>query len=207
KKMGAKKKPFFRVVAADARSPRDGRFIELLGYYNPMTDPADLKFDNDKVFKWLDAGAEPTESVGQLLKKAGLLERWQLLKQGVKISELDSKIAERREKQPKPIPKEEKEAAKKKATDKAKAEAVEAEAAKKKAAAREAEAVKEPAAPEAAAEVKEKAETEGPKEEPEKTEKPAEAPEVKPVEQKAEEEQEEEKNKEPAEGDGAKKKE
>jgi small subunit ribosomal protein S16 len=124
KKMGAKKKPFFRVVAADTRSPRDGRFIELLGYYNPMTDPPDLKFDEDKVYKWLDAGAEPTESAAQLLKRAGLLERWQLLKQGVKISELDAKIAERREKQPKPIPKEVKEAAReKKAEEKKEAEA------------------------------------------------------------------------------------
>ena len=162
KKMGAKKKPFFRVVAADARSPRDGRFIELLGFYNPMTDPADLKFDDDKVFKWLDAGAQPTESAGQLLKKAGLLERWQLLKQGVKISELDSKIAERREKQPKPIPREEKEAAKKKkVADKEKAEADEAEAAKEAETKTEepdkAEAVKEAEAPmEKAVEVKDK---------------------------------------------------
>lgn len=192
KKMGAKKKPFFRVVAADVRSPRDGRFIELLGYYNPMTDPPDLKFDDDKVFKWLDAGAEPTEAAGQLLKKAGLLERWQLLKQGVKISELDSKIAERREKQPTAIPEKEKEAAKKK-----KAEAAEAEAAKESEAAAQEEKeadVKEAAETEAPAEEagpKEEAEVKS--EEPEKAEEPAEETKPGPVEEKAEEEREEKK--------------
>ena len=108
--MGSKKRPFFRIVATDSRSPRDGRFIEILGYYNPMVDPPDIKFDDDKVYKWLDVGAEPSSNVAQLLKRAGLLERWRLLKQGVKISELDAKIAERREKQPKPKPKEEREA-------------------------------------------------------------------------------------------------
>lgn len=129
KKMGAKKRPFYRLVAADIRSPRDGRFIELLGYYNPMTDPPDMKFDDDKVYKWLDSGAEPTPNAAQLLKKAGLLERWQLLKQGVKVSELDAKIAERREKQPKPISEAEKEAAKKKKMEeKREQEAVETEA-------------------------------------------------------------------------------
>ena len=123
KKMGSKKRPFFRFVAADVRSPRDGRFIEVLGYYNPMTEPPDIKLDDDKIFKWLDAGAEPTESVAQFLRKAGLLERWQLLKQGVKISELDAVIEERRKKQPSPKPPEEKEAAKKKAAaEKAEAE-------------------------------------------------------------------------------------
>jgi small subunit ribosomal protein S16 len=113
KKMGSKKRPFFRFVAADVRSPRDGRFIEMLGYYNPMTDPPDIKLDDDKVFKWLDAGAEPTEGVAQLLRRVGLLERWQLLKQGVKISELDSVIEERRTKQPSPKSPEERKAEKK----------------------------------------------------------------------------------------------
>ncbi|MCK4236314.1 MAG: 30S ribosomal protein S16 [Candidatus Krumholzibacteria bacterium] len=113
KKMGSKKRPFYRIVAADSRSPRDGRFIEMLGYYNPMSDPPDIKFDDDKVFKWLDNGAKPTQNTAQLLRKAGLLERWQLLKSGVKISELDSKIEERRKKQPKPLPESEKKHAEK----------------------------------------------------------------------------------------------
>jgi len=112
KKMGSKKRPFFRIVATDSRSPRDGRFIEILGYYNPMVDPPEIKFNDDKVYKWLDVGAEPSGNVAQLLKKMGLLERWQLLQQGVKISELDARIAERREKQPKPKTKEEREVAK-----------------------------------------------------------------------------------------------
>ena len=118
KKMGSKKRPFFRFVAADVRSPRDGRFIEVLGYYNPMTDPPDVKLDDDKVYKWLNAGAEPTVNVEQLLRKAGLMERWQLLKQGVKISELDAAIEERRAKQPSPKSPEERMAEKKAAAKK-----------------------------------------------------------------------------------------
>lgn len=102
KKMGSKKRPFFRVVAADSRSPRDGRFIENLGYYNPLSDPPDIKLDDDKVYEWLGKGAIPTENAANILRKAGLLEKWQLVKQGVKISELDARIEERREKQPRP---------------------------------------------------------------------------------------------------------
>jgi small subunit ribosomal protein S16 len=59
--MGAKKHPFYRLVVADARSPRDGRFIEHLGYYDPMTDPVQIKIDGDKVVRWLQQGAQPTE--------------------------------------------------------------------------------------------------------------------------------------------------
>lgn len=69
KRMGAKKSPFYRVVIADARSPRDGKFIEEIGYYNPLTNPADIKIDMDKAKKWLDNGAQPTETVKSLLKK------------------------------------------------------------------------------------------------------------------------------------------
>ncbi len=100
--MGSKKNPFFRIVAADSRFPRDGRFIEMLGFYDPMTEPANIKIDEDKLYKWLDDGAKPTDNTADVLKKAGLLERWQLLKSGVKISELDEVIEARREKQPKP---------------------------------------------------------------------------------------------------------
>lgn len=108
KKMGTKKRPFYRFVAADVRSPRDGRFIETLGYYNPLTDPPEIKFDEDKVYKWLGNGAKPTANAASLMRKAGLLERWRLLKAGVAISELDAKIEELREKQPSPKPKTEK---------------------------------------------------------------------------------------------------
>lgn len=72
KRMGAKKKPFYRVVVADSRSPRDGRFIEELGYYDPLKDPAEIKIDAEKAAQWLSNGAQPTETVRALLKKAGV---------------------------------------------------------------------------------------------------------------------------------------
>lgn len=99
--MGTKKRPFWRIVAIDTRSSRDGRFIDIVGHYNPMVNPAELKVDEDKVYHWLDNGALPSEKVEQLLRKLGLMERWRLLRSGVKIQELDAKIAERRLKQPK----------------------------------------------------------------------------------------------------------
>lgn len=71
--MGAKKKPFYRVVVADSRYPRDGRFIEEIGYYNPNTDPSDVKIDADKAKEWLSKGAQPTDTVRTLLKKNGVL--------------------------------------------------------------------------------------------------------------------------------------
>ncbi len=72
KRMGAKKNPFYRVVVADSRSPRDGRFIEEIGYYNPMTNPAEVKIDAEKATKWIADGAQPTETVKALLKKADI---------------------------------------------------------------------------------------------------------------------------------------
>ena len=73
KRMGAHKKPFYRVVVADIRSPRDGRFNEEIGYYNPMTEPADIKIDEEKAKKWLGNGAQPTNTVKTLFKKTGIL--------------------------------------------------------------------------------------------------------------------------------------
>lgn len=72
KRMGAKKKPFYRIVVADSRAPRDGRFIEEIGYYNPNTNPADIKVDAEKAQKWLATGAQPSDTVRSLLKKAGV---------------------------------------------------------------------------------------------------------------------------------------
>ena len=72
KRMGAKKAPFYRVVVADSRSPRDGRFIEEVGYYDPMKEPADIKFDEEKVRKWIANGAQPTDTVRALIKKSGI---------------------------------------------------------------------------------------------------------------------------------------
>ncbi|MEL7655242.1 MAG: 30S ribosomal protein S16 [Bacillota bacterium] len=74
KRMGAHKKPFYRVVVADSRSPRDGKFIEEIGYYNPLTNPADVKIDGEKAKKWISNGAQPTETVKSLFKKSGIIE-------------------------------------------------------------------------------------------------------------------------------------
>ena len=73
KRMGMKKHPFYRIVVADERNARDGRFIEEIGYYDPMKQPADIKIDNEKAQKWIKNGAQPTDTVRALLKKAGAL--------------------------------------------------------------------------------------------------------------------------------------
>ena len=75
KRMGMKKMPFYRVVVADERAPRDGRFIEEIGYYDPMTEPAaTVKIDAEKAQKWIKNGAQPTDTVRTLLKKSGIIE-------------------------------------------------------------------------------------------------------------------------------------
>ena len=73
KRMGMKKEHFYRVVVSDSRTPRDGRFIEEIGYYNPVEDPAVIKFDEERAKYWLSTGAQPTDTVRGLLKKGGLL--------------------------------------------------------------------------------------------------------------------------------------
>jgi small subunit ribosomal protein S16 len=73
--MGAKKRPFYRLVVADARSPRDGRFIEQLGIYDPLTEPATIKIDAEKVNRWLAQGAQPSDAARSLLQREGILER------------------------------------------------------------------------------------------------------------------------------------
>ena len=74
RRMGAKKAPHYRIVIADSRYPRDGRFIEEVGYYNPMTNPAEVKIDAEKAKKWISNGAQPTDTVRDLLKKSGVLD-------------------------------------------------------------------------------------------------------------------------------------
>ncbi len=74
RRMGAKKAPTYRIVVADSRYPRDGRFIEEVGFYNPMTDPAEVNIDSEKAKKWIANGAQPTETVRALLKKSGVLD-------------------------------------------------------------------------------------------------------------------------------------
>ena len=74
RRMGATKSPFYRVIVADSRSPRDGRFIEEIGYYNPLSTPADIKIDGEKAKTWIANGAQPTETVRALLKKNGIID-------------------------------------------------------------------------------------------------------------------------------------
>ncbi|KRM86036.1 30S ribosomal protein S16 [Lactobacillus hominis DSM 23910 = CRBIP 24.179] len=80
--MGSKRKPFYRIVVADSRMPRDGRFIEEVGYYNPLTNPDEVKLEEDKVFDWLQKGAQPSDTVRSLLSKAGLMKRYHDAKYG-----------------------------------------------------------------------------------------------------------------------------
>ncbi len=72
-KMGAKKRPFYRVVVADSRAPRDGRFIEIIGHYNPIVEPVEIVVDKDKAQDWLKKGAKPSETVKRLFKKVGVI--------------------------------------------------------------------------------------------------------------------------------------
>lgn len=74
RRMGAKKAPFYRIIVADSRAPRDGSFLEELGYYNPLTDPAELKVNNERAMHWIKNGAQPTDTVRALLKKSGALD-------------------------------------------------------------------------------------------------------------------------------------
>ena len=82
KRMGAKKAPFYRVVVADSRSPRDGKVIETLGTYNPLVTPAEIKVDEEKTLKRLATGAEPTDTVRNILSKAGIMKKFHDQKQG-----------------------------------------------------------------------------------------------------------------------------
>lgn len=82
KRMGAKKAPFYRIVAADSRSPRDGRFIEVVGTYNPLTTPAEVKINEELVMKWLKNGATPTDTVRNILSKNGTMTKFANEKQG-----------------------------------------------------------------------------------------------------------------------------
>jgi len=82
KRMGAKKAPFYRIVVADSRSPRDGAFIENIGTYNPLTTPAEIKIDEELTLKWLKNGAVPTDTVRNILSKAGIMKKFHEQKQG-----------------------------------------------------------------------------------------------------------------------------
>ena len=81
KRMGAKKQPSYRIVAADSRAPRDGRFIEILGFYNPRSNPAEVIIDEEKVLKWLNNGAQPSDTVRNILSKEGIMKKFHEQKQ------------------------------------------------------------------------------------------------------------------------------
>ncbi len=85
-RVGKTKQPQYRIVAADSRSPRDGRFIEILGHYNPRTDPSTLTVDNGKVVKWLEQGAQPTDRVRKLLEISGALAEFGVAKHSKAVS-------------------------------------------------------------------------------------------------------------------------
>ena len=77
RRLGAKKRPFYRVVVADQRSPRDGRFIEIIGKYHPLEDPSLIEIDEEKALEWLRKGAQPSQPVENLLKKTGIWEKFE----------------------------------------------------------------------------------------------------------------------------------
>jgi small subunit ribosomal protein S16 len=82
RRVGAKGQPSYRIVAADKESPRDGRYLEILGHYNPRTDPATIVVDEERVYHWMSNGAQPSDSVAQLFRTSGVLERFEARKKG-----------------------------------------------------------------------------------------------------------------------------
>ncbi len=103
RRVGKKKKPFFRLVAADSRTSRDGRFIEILGYYRPLNSPAEIEVKEERVFFWLENGATPTETVNALFKQIGVYKKWEKKKKGEDISQIEllTQIKERKKKKKK----------------------------------------------------------------------------------------------------------
>ena len=94
RRTGRRNLPAYQVVAADSRSPRDGRFIESVGTYNPLRNPAEIKFNEEKAFKWLKRGALPSDTVRSLLRKTGLWYKWYLMKKGTDESAIAKKLEE-----------------------------------------------------------------------------------------------------------------
>ncbi|MEJ2597727.1 MAG: 30S ribosomal protein S16 [Anaerolineales bacterium] len=104
RRVGAKGQPSYRVVAADKEAPRDGRFLENLGFYNPRTEPSTIQLKEDRIYDWMSKGAQPSESVLQVFKSAGLIERYERFKQGEDLETLLAEAAageEQRNKNPK----------------------------------------------------------------------------------------------------------
>jgi small subunit ribosomal protein S16 len=98
RRTGAKKQPSYRVVIADSRTPRDGRFIEIIGHYNPTTEPTTVHIDEGRALHWLSVGAQPTDPVKRLLQNLGTLDKFAQLKQGADLAELLTEATTSREK-------------------------------------------------------------------------------------------------------------
>ncbi len=94
RRMGKKRQPIYKVVAADARSPRDGKYIEAIGSYNPKTDPATVELNEERALYWLGCGAQPTDTVKNLLNKQGILLKKELLKEGLSEEAISAKLEE-----------------------------------------------------------------------------------------------------------------
>ena len=103
RRIGLKGQPTYRVVAADKESPRDGRFLEILGVYNPRTQPATIHLKEDRVYHWMKNGALPTESVGQVFRSSGLLDRFERFKKGEAIEALLQEAAQASERRASPL--------------------------------------------------------------------------------------------------------
>ena len=91
-RMGRKKRPFYRIVAIDSRTARDGRYIENLGYYNPLTEPAEMVIDREKALKWLNHGAIPSDTVRNFLQREGIILEWTLTKQGLEPEKVTEEL-------------------------------------------------------------------------------------------------------------------
>jgi small subunit ribosomal protein S16 len=129
RRVGSKKQPSFRVVVADSRSPRDGRFIEEIGFYNPRTEPETLRIDDERALYWLSVGAQPTDSAARLLRTWGTMDRFERLKQGESLEDLlaEAEAAEEEEAEEAPEEQVEEEAPEAEAEEAVEAEKIEPE--------------------------------------------------------------------------------
>lgn len=103
RRIGLKGQPSYRIVAADKEAPRDGRFLEILGFYNPRTEPSTLTIKEDRIYHWMKNGALPTESVGQVFKSAGVLDRFERFKKGEAVETLLQEASEASTKRAAPV--------------------------------------------------------------------------------------------------------
>jgi len=91
-RMGKKKQPFYRIVVVDSRASRDGKYIEKIGYYNPLTDPIDFKIEEDRALYWLQRGAIPTDTVRSLLRRQGILFKWDMIRKGYDPARIEEEM-------------------------------------------------------------------------------------------------------------------